>query len=115
MKVLAIALVPQGGGSNVPVWSAPNPAPYVNLEQLDELAEIIGNASVPAGTYSGAVLTVAANPGDVLLTVAENPESGFPAPPAPASPRARSRSRVRRAAAATAPCRSISHLQRPSW
>ncbi len=78
VKVLAIALVPQGGGSNVPVWSAPDPAPYVNLEQLDDLAEIIGNASVPAGTYSGAVLTVSANPGDVLLTVAENPESGFP-------------------------------------
>ena len=54
------------------------PAPYVNLEQLDDLAEIIGNVSVPAGTYSGAVLTVAANPGDVLLTVAENPDSGFP-------------------------------------
>ena len=78
VKVLRIALVPQGGGSNVTVWSAPNPAPYVNLEQLDDLAEIIGNASVPAGTYTGAVLTVAANPGDVLLTVAENPQDGFP-------------------------------------
>jgi hypothetical protein len=78
VKVLEIALAPQGGGSNVPVWTAPNPAPFVNLEQLDDLAEIIGNASVPAGTYSGAVLTVAANPGDVLLTAAENPESGFP-------------------------------------
>ena len=78
VKVLEIALVPQGGGSNVAVWTAPNPAPFVNLEQLDDLAEIIGNASVPAGTYSGAVLTVAANPGDVLLTAAENPENGFP-------------------------------------
>jgi hypothetical protein len=78
VKVLSIALVPQGGGSNVTVWSAPTPAPYVNLEQLDQLAEILGNVSVPAGTYTGAVLTVSANPGDVLLTVAENPESGFP-------------------------------------
>jgi hypothetical protein len=78
VKVLGIALVPQGGGNNVTVWTAPNPAPYVNLEQLDDLAEIIGNTSVPPGTYSGAVLSVAANPGDVLLTVAENPESGFP-------------------------------------
>jgi hypothetical protein len=78
VRVLSIALVPQDGGSNVTVWSAPSPAPYVNLEQLDQLAEILGNVSVPAGTYSAAVLTVSANPGDVLLTVAENPESGFP-------------------------------------
>ena len=89
VKVLEIALVPQGGGSNVTVWSAPNPAPFVNLEQLDDLAEIIGNASVPAGTYSGAVLTVAANPGDVLLTAAENPGERFsgrrPGPASPAS------------------------------
>src|SRR5579863_7481769 len=78
VRVLSIALVPQGGGSNVTVWSAPAPAPYVNLEQLDQLAEILGNVSVPVGTYTAAVLTVSANPGDVLLTVAENPESGFP-------------------------------------
>jgi Domain of unknown function (DUF4382)/Domain of unknown function (DUF5666) len=78
VRVLSIALVPQGGGSNVTVWSAPSPAPFVNLEQLDQLAEILGNVSVPSGTYTGAVLTVSANPGDVLLTVAENPESGFP-------------------------------------
>jgi hypothetical protein len=78
VRVLSIALVPQGGGSNVTVWSAPAPAPYVNLEQLDQLAEILGNVSVPPGTYTAALLTVSANPGDVLLTVAENPESGFP-------------------------------------
>lgn len=78
VKVLSIALVPQGGGSAVTVWTAPTPAPYVNLEQLDQLGEILGNASVPAGTYTGAVITVGANPGDVLLTVAADPESGFP-------------------------------------
>ncbi len=78
VKVLSIALVPQGGGSAVTVWTAPSPAPYINLEQLDDLGELIGNVMVPAGTYTAAVLTVAANPGDVLLTVADNPESGFP-------------------------------------
>ena len=78
VKVLSIALVPQGGGSNVTVWSAPTPAPYINLEQLDDIGELIGNVSVPAGTYTGAVLTVSANPGDVLLTVSENPDLGFP-------------------------------------
>jgi hydroxymethylpyrimidine/phosphomethylpyrimidine kinase len=49
VRVLSIALVPQGGGSNVTVWTAPTPAPYVNLEQLDQLGEILGNASVPTG------------------------------------------------------------------
>jgi hypothetical protein len=78
VKVLSIALVPQGGGSNVTVWTAPTPAPCVNLEQLDQLGEILGNVSVPVGTYTAVVLTISANPGDVLLTVSENPESGFP-------------------------------------
>lgn len=78
VRVLGIALVPAGGGSPVTIWSAPTPAPYVNLEQLDQLGEILGNVSVPVGSYSGAVLTVAANPGDVLLTVAAEPQSGFP-------------------------------------
>jgi hypothetical protein len=78
VKVLSIALVPQGGGAAVTVWSAPSPAPYVNLEQLDQLGEILGNVTVPEGSYSGALLTIGANPGDVLLTVAANPSSGFP-------------------------------------
>ena len=78
VRVLSIALVPQDGGAAVTVWSAPTPAPYINLEQLDQLGEILGNVSVPTGTYGGAVLTVAANPGDLLLTVSSNPESGFP-------------------------------------
>jgi hypothetical protein len=78
VKLLSIALVPQGGGSAVTVWTAPSPAPYVNLEQLDQLGEILGNVSVPVGTYTGAVLTISANPGDLLLTVAANPQSGFP-------------------------------------
>jgi len=60
------------------VWSAPAAAPYVNLEQLDQLGELLGNVSVPVGTYTAAVLTIGANPGDLLLTVAANPESGFP-------------------------------------
>jgi hypothetical protein len=86
VKVLSIALVPQGGGANVTVWTAPTPVPCVNLEQLDQLGEILGNVSVPAGTYTGAVLTISANPGDVLLTVAENPESGFPVAPGTSIP-----------------------------
>jgi hypothetical protein len=81
VKILSIALVPQGGGGNVTVYTAPTTAPTVNLAELDQIAEILGNASVPVGTYTGAVLTVSANPGDILLTVAANPEVGFAALP----------------------------------
>jgi hypothetical protein len=77
VKVMSIALVPQGGGANVTVYTAPATLPVVNLAQLDQIAEILGNTSVPVGTYTGAVVTVSANPGDVLLTVAANPEAGF--------------------------------------
>src|SRR5205807_599302 len=66
--------------------SAPTPAPYVNLEQLDQLGEILGNVSVRVGTYTGAVLTIGANPGDLLLTVAADPESGFPLAPGTSIP-----------------------------
>ena len=52
VRILSIALIPQGGGSAVTVYSAATPAPYVNLELLDQLGEILGNVSVPAGTYT---------------------------------------------------------------
>jgi hypothetical protein len=80
VKVLSIALIPQGGGANVTVYDAPSSEPYVNLEQLDQLGEILGNVSVPLGTYTGAVVTVGGNPGDVMLVVAANPEAGFSLP-----------------------------------
>ncbi|HXA35838.1 MAG TPA: DUF4382 domain-containing protein [Steroidobacteraceae bacterium] len=88
VKVLSIALVPQGGGSNVTVYTAPAAAPMVNLAELDQIAEILGNASVPVGTYTGAVLTVSANAGDVVLTVAADPETGFIAAPGTTVPAA---------------------------
>jgi hypothetical protein len=81
VKILSIALVPQSGGAAVTVYTAPTPAPTVNLAELDQIAEILGNASVPVGTYTSAILTVSGNAGDVSLTVAANPEVGFPALP----------------------------------
>ncbi len=81
VKVLSISLAPQGGGSKIIVYTASNPAPYVNLLQLDQLNEILGNVSVPAGTYSAATITVSGNPGDVLLTASADPETGFAAAP----------------------------------
>jgi hypothetical protein len=77
VRVLSIALVPQGGGNDVTVFTAASSAPYLNLEQLDNIGEILGNVSVPVGTYTGAVVTVGGNPGDVLLTAAADPEAGF--------------------------------------
>jgi hypothetical protein len=80
VQVLSVALIPQGGGSSVTIWTASTtPAPMLNLVQLDNLSDLIGSVSVPVNTYSGAVIRVAANPGDVVLTVGSNPESGFPA------------------------------------
>jgi len=89
VKVESIALVPQGGGGNVQVYTASAAsAPYVNLVQLDQLSEILGNLSVPVGTYTGAVITVGGNPGDVLLTTSADPEAGFAGQPSTSIPAA---------------------------
>jgi hypothetical protein len=77
IKILSVSLTPQGGGSDVVIYTAPSPAPTVNLLQLDQLNEILGNVSVAPGTYTAATLTISGNPGDVLLTVSADPEAGF--------------------------------------
>ena len=77
VRLLSISLVPQSGGSAATVYTAPSPAPLINLVQLDQLSEILGNASVPAGTYTAAALTISGNSGDVILTAAADPEAGF--------------------------------------
>ena len=86
VKILSIALIPQGGGSNVTVYTAPTPTPVTNLVMLDQLDEILGNTSIPVGTYGGAVLTVSGNAGDILLTTSSDPEVGFAAPPSTTIP-----------------------------
>jgi hypothetical protein len=77
VKVSSISLTPMGAGSPVVVYTAASPLPVVNLVQLDQLSEILGNVTVAAGTYTGATITISANPGDVLLTAAADPEAGF--------------------------------------
>lgn len=81
VKILSISLIPQGGGSPVTVYTAPTVPPMINLEQLDQLGEILGNAMLPVGTYSGATVTLGANPGDVELVVSSAPQSGFAGTP----------------------------------
>lgn len=80
VKIVSIALIPQGGGSPVTVY-APSSPPMVNLEQLDQIGEILGNVAVPDGTYTGATVTIAANPGDVQLVVSAEPDAGFAGTP----------------------------------
>jgi hypothetical protein len=81
VKILSISLTPQGGGSPVTVFTAPGAPPVVNLEQLDQISEILGNVSVPVGTYTGATLSISGNSGDVQLIVAAEPEAGFAGSP----------------------------------
>jgi len=76
VKVMRIDLMPQGGGTAVTVY-APSTPTNINLAQLDQIGELLGNIAVPAGTYTGAVLTLSANPGDVMLTASADPETGF--------------------------------------
>src|SRR5215470_2138385 len=88
VKVMSIALHPQGGGSPVTVYTAPNPQPMINLVELDQLGELLGNVPVTPGTYVSATLTLSANPGDVGLVVSADPETGFPATPGSTIPAA---------------------------
>ncbi len=74
VKVLSVTLSLQGGGTTT-VYSPPTPA-LVNLAQLDQVADLL-NGSIPPGTYTGATITLAANPGDVTLTVGNDPDSDF--------------------------------------
>jgi len=80
VKVLSIQLVPQGGGTPATIYGPLTSAnaPFVNLVQLDQIGEIIGNASIQTGTYTQAIITVSGNPSDILLTSAPDPEAGFP-------------------------------------
>jgi hypothetical protein len=88
-KILAVSLTPAAGGAPVAVYTAPTPVPVTNLVDLDNLAEILAfPSSVPAGAYSGATLTLSANPGDVSLVVANDPEAGFAGTPGAAIPAA---------------------------
>jgi hypothetical protein len=59
----------------------------MNLAQLDQVSDAL-SGSIPAGTYTGVTITIAANPGDVVLTVSQDPESGFTGAPGTAIPSA---------------------------
>ena len=78
VKILSISLIPQNGGANVNVYTAAETtAPMINLVQLDQLGEILGNTSVPVGTYTGAVVTISGDPTDIQLTSSADPSAAF--------------------------------------
>jgi len=81
VKVLSIALTPQDGSAAVTVYTAPGTVPVTNLAQLDSISDLLNTAAVPAGTYTGATVTLSANPGDVTLIASADPETGFPVAP----------------------------------
>ena len=75
VTITAVVLTGSAGNSSN-LLSAPV---TINLEQLDDLGELLDASGLTAGSvYTGATLTVSANSGDVVLTVASDPESGFP-------------------------------------
>jgi len=78
VEIQSIALIPQGGGAAATVYAPAQPT-MLNLVELDQISEILANATVPAGTYTGATLTLSANPGDVSLTASADPTVGFSA------------------------------------
>jgi len=47
VKVLSIALLPQGGGAAVTAYTAPATVPLINLVQLDQIAEILAMSAYP--------------------------------------------------------------------
>jgi hypothetical protein len=81
VKILSISLIPQGGGTPVNVLTAGSTPPTINLVELDQLGDLLGTLQVQAGTYTGAILTLSANQGDVTLVVAADPEAGFAGTP----------------------------------
>jgi len=89
VKVLSIQLVHHDPltalSQAVTIYTAPSTgAPTINLVQLDQLSEILGNLTVPTGTYDQAILTLGANNTgtacDVSLVVSPDPEPGFDLP-----------------------------------
>jgi len=85
VKVISIALT-ASDGTSVTVYQPVTPA-LMNLAQLDQISDTLASA-IPPGTYTGVTITIAANPGDVVLTVGQDPESGFSGTPGAVIPAA---------------------------
>jgi hypothetical protein len=72
-----VALVPQGGGTPVVAYdqtTASSPA-SLNLVQLDDLADLLTSASIPAGTYTKVLVQI--DPASVSLTDSQTPSHTY--------------------------------------
>ncbi|WLT33561.1 DUF4382 domain-containing protein [Geothrix sp. PMB-07] len=78
----SIELTPKGGGKPVALFTAPSPGLPINLALLDHTEQLVGNFSVPVGTYTDATLTIVGptlgTPSAVEIDPSENPSVGFP-------------------------------------
>ncbi|MBI3131085.1 MAG: DUF4382 domain-containing protein [Acidobacteria bacterium] len=72
-----VALVPQGGGAPVVAYdSTAGGAPTsLNLVQLDDLADLLTSAHVPAGTYTKVLVQI--DPASVSLTDSQTPSHTY--------------------------------------
>lgn len=86
VKILSITLTPQDGSAPQTVYAAPAGGTALNIAQLDQLGELLGNVSLPAGTYTSATLTISANAGDMQLTASSSPSAGFAEAPGKSVP-----------------------------
>ena len=72
VKVLSIAVIPQGGGAATTVYTSSGQ--MVNLEELDQISELLGNAMIPVGTSTYSAAAVA--PGQTICFVS-GPRGGL--------------------------------------
>ena len=78
VKLLSLTLT-KSDNTTVAV-TLPSIPTALNLAQLDNLGEILSSVALnPGDAYTGATLTISANPGDVTLITSPDPEAGFPA------------------------------------
>jgi hypothetical protein len=76
VKLLSLTLT-KSDNTTVSVTLPASPT-SLNLAQLDNLGEILSSVALtPGDTYTGATLTISANPGDVTLITSADPEAGF--------------------------------------
>ena len=76
VKLLSLTLT-KNDNTTVSVTLPATPT-SLNLAQLDNLGEILNSVALtPGETYTGATLTISANPGDVTLVTSADPEAGF--------------------------------------
>jgi hypothetical protein len=68
-----VVLIPVGGtaAQGVTVYDGTGDTTKLNLVDLDELAELLGTAQVPSGSYDRLIVTVDGNPSDIDLVASD--------------------------------------------